>query len=267
MVTKQPSDKHFVAMLGPIVSMLLFSSALAQTFNGIEDHLDIQITPGKLCTPNDPYYNPSRSTDWPRCDRGTFPSTAIKQQVASSYGIPENLWNQYEFDHLIPLEIGGTNAVENLWPQPGPLHYGEAGAKDTVENQAGRALAAGTITQQEAIQMILDWLNTNYGTRYTVTLYGFGGPLPPVVTTKKVTSSARVPTSTAEPVPVPTTTTAFPATGGSCPHPECQVGKKMAHACSDCASAIFEQRAYCSTGKWDATCVSLASSLCGLAAC
>jgi hypothetical protein len=43
-------------------------------------------------------------------------SNATKHQVYLAYGITDT--HGYVIDHLIPLEIGGSNEVTNLWPQP-----------------------------------------------------------------------------------------------------------------------------------------------------
>src|SRR5262249_17939873 len=56
-----------------------------------------------------------------------------RKQVFASYGIPYENHADYELDHLISLELGGTNAVANLWPQH---YFPRPGAreKDVVEN-------------------------------------------------------------------------------------------------------------------------------------
>lgn len=48
----------------------------------------------------------------------------------------------YEEDHLIPLELGGSPSdPKNLWPEPG----GAPNAKDKVENAAKQAVCDGSI--------------------------------------------------------------------------------------------------------------------------
>lgn len=59
-----------------------------------------------------------------------------------------------EIDHLISLELGGSNDQRNLWPQDGPV----PNAKDAVENRLHAAVCAGTITLAAAQhQIATDW--------------------------------------------------------------------------------------------------------------
>jgi hypothetical protein len=46
-------------------------------------------------------------------------TATMKQQVCAWYGIPAAQCNgrNYEIDHLIPLELGCSNDLSNLWPQ------------------------------------------------------------------------------------------------------------------------------------------------------
>jgi hypothetical protein len=43
---------------------------------------------------------------------------ARKEQVYAAYGVVSRVTGEYEVDHIIPLAIGGTNEVTNLFPQP-----------------------------------------------------------------------------------------------------------------------------------------------------
>jgi hypothetical protein len=63
-----------------------------------------------------------------------------------------------EYDHLISLELGGSNDTKNLWPEPytGDLNAHE---KDKVENFLHREVCKGTITLQDAQKKILDWVD------------------------------------------------------------------------------------------------------------
>ena len=43
--------------------------------------------------------------------------SSLKRQVYQSYGIRTHKPGDYEIDHLISLELGGSNSVRNLWPE------------------------------------------------------------------------------------------------------------------------------------------------------
>ncbi len=45
-------------------------------------------------------------------------STKTKNQVFKEYGIEAHSGSTYEVDHLISLELGGSNDIANLWPKP-----------------------------------------------------------------------------------------------------------------------------------------------------
>lgn len=83
-------------------------------------------------------------------------SESEKHQDCREYGVtgacPDH---RFEIDHLISLELGGSDAITNLWPQP----WQEARVKDKVENKAHAAVCAGKITLQFAQHAIAtDWV-------------------------------------------------------------------------------------------------------------
>ena len=116
-------------------------------------------TPGSLCTVNDEYFK-EIEYGIVKCNRHV--TQKQKERVATYYKFPRWAWETVEFDHLIPLGIGGSNNDDNLWPQPGPTGYGEAHEKDLVEMQAYKLLRYQNGTQAEAAQLICDWLNNQY---------------------------------------------------------------------------------------------------------
>jgi hypothetical protein len=66
------------------------------------------------------------------------------EAVYARYGVPHVPYQQ-EVDHLVSLELGGSNAITNLWPEPYAGRWG-ARTKDVLENRLHDLVCAGTIT-------------------------------------------------------------------------------------------------------------------------
>jgi hypothetical protein len=122
---------------------------------------DWSFTPGKLCTASDPGFQEYRYAEHiPYCQRNV--TQQMKQEVAAHYGVPQSDWSNYEFDHLIPLCIGGDSHVDNLWPQP---HAGGSSdpdgsyGKDKLEDMLYKQMSAGTMLQADAIKQIQAWFD------------------------------------------------------------------------------------------------------------
>ena len=114
---------------------------------------DWSLTPGDLCTStNDDFDKFDYPENVARCKRHVTKS--MKKKIAQDYGgIPEEEWQNYEFDHLLPLCIGGSNDLKNLWPEP----LEDAEEKDKIENEVCRGMRSGTMKQSEAVSYILEW--------------------------------------------------------------------------------------------------------------
>ena len=76
-------------------------------------------------------------------------SQAVKDKVYTEYGIAKHSTGEYEVDHEIPLEIGGSNDIANLWPEPytGPYNAHE---KDKVENYLHDQVCSGKMLLKDA---------------------------------------------------------------------------------------------------------------------
>ncbi len=86
-----------------------------------------------------------------------------KNEAYAEYGIPSHQPGQYEVDHLISLELGGSNEIANLWPEPAepPPGFHE---KDKVENYLHSQVCSGAMSLQEAQSVIAhDWLGFYQG--------------------------------------------------------------------------------------------------------
>jgi hypothetical protein len=80
-------------------------------------------------------------------------TSAERAQVYAEYGVPD-VPGADEVDHLISLELGGSNELSNLWPEP----YTVPGAheKDRVENYLHDQVCAGALDLADAQRMIAD---------------------------------------------------------------------------------------------------------------
>jgi hypothetical protein len=81
-----------------------------------------------------------------------------KDAVYAEYAITHHTTGQYEVDHFVSLELGGSNDISNLWPeaaepQPG-FHQ-----KDQVENYLHDQVCSGAMTLADAQKAIAtNWL-------------------------------------------------------------------------------------------------------------
>lgn len=66
-----------------------------------------------------------------------------KDAVYARYGVPHVPY-QHEVDHLVSLELGGSNAISNLWPEPYAGRWG-ARTKDVLEDRLHDLVCSGTI--------------------------------------------------------------------------------------------------------------------------
>lgn len=82
-----------------------------------------------------------------------------KDQVYAEYGISHHSTGQFEIDHLVSLELGGSNDISNLWPEaasPKPGFH----EKDKVENYLHDQVCSGAIPLQQAqVEIATNWLN------------------------------------------------------------------------------------------------------------
>ncbi len=84
--------------------------------------------------------------------------TSEKDQVYAEYDIASHSPGEYEVDHLVSLELGGSNDIANLWPEaasPKPGFH----QKDKVENYLHDQVCSGAISLQQAqIEIATNWL-------------------------------------------------------------------------------------------------------------
>ncbi|HSX40903.1 MAG TPA: HNH endonuclease signature motif containing protein [Candidatus Saccharimonadales bacterium] len=86
-------------------------------------------------------------------------SESEKEMVFAEYSISSRPKGAYEVDHLISLELGGSNDIANLWPEAADPRPGFH-EKDKVENYLHAQVCMGAISLQQAQNEIAnDWLD------------------------------------------------------------------------------------------------------------
>jgi hypothetical protein len=81
-------------------------------------------------------------------------STRAKHQVYVAYHIARSLERKYIIDHLVPLELGGSNDRANLWPQ----FRADSEQKDEAENALHDLVCSNQVDLAAAQQAIeADW--------------------------------------------------------------------------------------------------------------
>jgi hypothetical protein len=95
-------------------------------------------TRAKVCTPG--YSSAVRNV-----------SASTKDAVYSAYGMTQHFDSSNgEVDHLVSLELGGSNARANLFPEPAPGSH----EKDRLENALHAEVCAGTLSLRRAQRLI-----------------------------------------------------------------------------------------------------------------
>jgi hypothetical protein len=82
---------------------------------------------------------------------------AEKEAVYARYGVADVPY-RHEVDHLVSLEIGGSNAIANLWPEPYAGRWG-ARTKDVLENRLHELVCDGRLRLRRAQRIeAADWV-------------------------------------------------------------------------------------------------------------
>ena len=121
-------------------------SAVLQDKAATPGAIDAQLTKDELCSP--------------AFHTGTVRDVTDEMKVKACKAYGQNSGcpgDGYEIDHLISIELGGSNDPANLWPQPvdrpGVIGYH---TKDVVEDRAHRAVCEGRLTLAQAQAGIRD---------------------------------------------------------------------------------------------------------------
>ena len=129
-----------------ITLAFLASSFFAADARALEASLpDPKLTPGRV----------ARSED----DRRGV-TVEMEQKVFARYKLPWSSRPAFKIDHLIPLELGGADTIDNLWPQSlRAKPYGWE-RKELLTDVLLQRIARKQITLQQAQEQISrDWID------------------------------------------------------------------------------------------------------------
>jgi hypothetical protein len=106
----------------------------------------------------DPKLTPGKVAAGPRDTRGV--TAAMRDKVFARYRIPPDRRSAYTIDHLIPKELGGADAVENLWPQRLNGRPYNPHRKELLARKLMQLISNGQMTLAQAQQEIReDWIS------------------------------------------------------------------------------------------------------------
>jgi hypothetical protein len=84
-----------------------------------------------------------------------------KRGSMAAYGYPRWMVRHLEYDHLVPLELGGaTNAPQNLWPELDYSHFSgyDRNPKDALEYRLKRLVCDREMSLAAAQRLMAgDW--------------------------------------------------------------------------------------------------------------
>ncbi len=82
----------------------------------------------------------------------------MRQRVFAAYGIRSPKPDQFEVDYLITPDLGGTESIRNLWPQPYSARW-NARVKDKLEQRLHQMVCSGQLDLATAQHDIaVDWI-------------------------------------------------------------------------------------------------------------
>jgi hypothetical protein len=87
-------------------------------------------------------------------------SLAMEQKVFARYRLPWASRAAFRIDHLIPVELGGADTIDNLWPQSLRARPYGADRKELLAEVLRLKVARGQMSLEEAQELIrTDWID------------------------------------------------------------------------------------------------------------
>jgi hypothetical protein len=92
-------------------------------------------------------------------DRGGV-TLKMEQKVFARYRLPWSRRAEFKIDHLIPVELGGADTIDNLWPQSVRAKPYGVDRKELLTEMLLIRIRAGQMTLAQAQEQISrDWID------------------------------------------------------------------------------------------------------------
>jgi hypothetical protein len=92
-------------------------------------------------------------------DRGGV-TAKMEQKVFARYRVPWSRRAEFKVDHLIPIELGGADTIDNLWPQSLRMKPYGADRKELLAELFLERIRSGRMTIAQAQEEIRrDWID------------------------------------------------------------------------------------------------------------
>jgi hypothetical protein len=124
-------------------------------------HMTARIIPDRRLTPGAARaVSASDVCDVNYSDDAQLVPASVKQQVLREYGMSGRQSQNYELDYLISPQLGGTDDIRNLWPEPESSTTWNARAKDALEDHLYDLVCQGKINLETAQHdLATDWVS------------------------------------------------------------------------------------------------------------
>jgi hypothetical protein len=117
----------------------------------------VNVRAQEALVPN-PKLTPGRVAQRDKDKRGV--TVTMEQKVFARYRLPWSRRAEFKIDHLIPVELGGADTIDNLWPQSVRAKPYGADRKELLTEVLLQRIARGQITLAQAQEQISgDWID------------------------------------------------------------------------------------------------------------
>jgi hypothetical protein len=150
------TDRRHVRQLaaaGIVVVLALIGIGKRSASGGFSPHSDVAMLPNKGLTPGAVRQVALQDLCALQQDEDLDPgvASATQKKVFYEYGVSvERQGKDFQVDYLINPQLGGTDDIHNLWPQPYHSSEWNASAKDALERHLHRMVCDGKVDLAEA---------------------------------------------------------------------------------------------------------------------